>query len=132
MNPQITDLDAVTDFLQLKVNLEQSYIAKMQAAIAEDNLAYFMRWNGIDMMGAVYQAKEARRYLDYINREAEGNPDKFDVIFRDVTKRVTKRVTKTDCLNISRRGSSLAANLEEDFCMSFILEFNNRLQEGWT
>lgn len=127
MNPQIKDLDAVTDFLQMKVNLEQSYIAKMQAAVAEDNLAYFMRWNGIDMMGAVYQSKEARRYLDYIKGESEGNPDKFDVIFRGVTK----RVTKTDCLNISRRGSSLAANLEEDFCMSFILEFNNRLQEGY-
>ena len=127
MNPQIADLDEATEYFQSLIDVEKAYVAKLEIAIKGDNLAYFFRWNAIDMIGASYQAHEAARYLTFINGPVDPTIAKEDR-FKVIVDNVTEIVEKMEGIDPARRSTSLASNLEEDYCASFYLKLHHKLK----
>lgn len=125
---RISDIHSLRRFCQDKIDQRDNLVAKFKEHEEKDTLAYFMKWNGITIMGAVFHAMEAKIILDYLSRSDIGSDEeKFD----NVKKDIANRIADMEDHPIDRRSTSLAANLEEDYHLSFVLELNHKFNSLW-
>lgn len=96
---------------------------------ADNQLAKFMHWNGIEFMGECFTASLAQGFLDRIKEVTEEGmsaEDRFENV-----ETIVDRFVSNMRIRVGHRSTSLGSNLEEDFTNKFYIEFQQRFHGGY-
>lgn len=135
MNKRIQTAQDIREFLEGKIQRNDSILAKMDGERAAGHLAEFMRYDAIGLVLSVFHREEAQRFIAHLDKQQKSDGSEYTDLqkFIDIKAEVENYVIVRGQSQFSEdgRSSSVSANLAKDAAKDFYMEFYRSFQHGY-